>query len=102
MAKKINKKTKQDPAQAQAQTQARAQAHAQAQAQADAQARAAAQHAKAKQAQAEYHRLQHHFAQLQQHGRVKGPPWQCPSLAVAPPQVTPVGSGQLGTPTGEG
>ena len=38
--------------------------------QTDAQARAVAQHAKAKQAQLEYRRLQYHFAQLQQHGRV--------------------------------
>ena len=52
--------------------------------QADAQARAAAQHAKAKQAQAEYRRLQHHFVQLQQHGRIKGPPWQCPGSVPAP------------------
>ena len=36
----------------------------------DAQARAVAQHAKAKQAQDEYRRLQYHFAQLQQRGRV--------------------------------
>ena len=40
----------------------------------DAHARVAAQHAKAKQAQAEYERLQRHFAQLQQQGRVKVPP----------------------------
>ena len=40
----------------------------------DAHARVAAQHAKAKHAQAEYERLQRHFAQLQQQGRVKGPP----------------------------
>ena len=66
----VSKETKQ----AQAQAQAQSQADVQAQAQADAQARAAAQHAKAKQAQEEYQRLQHHFAQLQQHGRVKGPP----------------------------
>ena len=52
--------------------------------QADAQARAAAQHAKAKQAQAEYRRLQHHFVQQQQHGRIKGPPWQCPGSVPAP------------------
>ena len=38
--------------------------------QTDAKARAVAQHAKAKQAQEEYRRLQYHFAQLQQHGRV--------------------------------
>ena len=66
----------------------------------DAHARVAAQHAKAKEAQAEYERLQHHFAQLQQHDRVKGPPWQCQSSAIAPPQGTPIGSKQLGTPTG--
>ena len=73
----VSKETKQAQSQAQAQPQpqAQSQADAQAQAQADAQARAAAQHAKAKQAQEEYQRLQHHFAQLQQHGRVKGPPW---------------------------
>ena len=40
----------------------------------DAHARVAAQHAKAKQAQAEYERLQRHFAQIQQQGRVKVPP----------------------------
>ena len=48
----------------------------------------AAQHAKAKQAQAEYERLQHHFAQIQQRNRLKGPTWQCLSLAVAAPQGT--------------
>ena len=42
--------------------------------QAEAQARVAAQHAKAKQAQDEYERLQRHFAQIQQQGRVKVPP----------------------------
>jgi hypothetical protein len=47
-----------------------AQAQAQAEAQAEAQARVAAQHAKVKQALAEYRHLQ-----LQQHGRVKAPPW---------------------------
>ena len=87
----------------QPQPQPQPQLQPQPQSQADAQARATAQHAKAKEAQAEYHRLQHHFAQLQQHGRVKGPPWQCQSSApVAPPQGTPAGSGQLGTPTGGG
>ena len=79
--------------QPQPQPQPHADAHADAHA--VAQARVVAQHAKTKQAQAEYRRLQLHFAQLQQHGRVKGPPRQCPSSAVAPPQGTPVGSGQL-------
>ena len=40
----------------------------------DAHARVAAQHAKAKQAQAEYERLQRHFAQIQQQGSVNVPP----------------------------
>ena len=80
MVKTINKAPVQAPVQAPAPVQAQAQA----QAQARARARAVAQHAKAKQAQAEYQRLQHHFAQLQQHGRVIGPP-QCLSSAVAPP-----------------
>ena len=81
----------------QPQLQPQSQIQSQPQPQADAQTRAAAQHAKAKQAQAEYRRLQYHFAKLERHGRIKGPPWQCPG-SVVPPQRAPSALGN-DTPT---
>ena len=80
------------PPQPHSQAQPHPQPHAQPQSQpqADARARVAAQHAKAKQAQAEFRRLQHRSAQLQQHDRVKGP-GRTRLLRLH----TPVGSGQF-------
>jgi hypothetical protein len=59
---------------------------------ADARARADAQHAKAKHAQTEFRRLQHHFSQLQQHGRVKIPGR---ARLLPPPQGTSLAQGNL-------
>jgi hypothetical protein len=59
--------------QPQPQPRLQSQPQSQPQPEADARARADAQHAKAKHAQTEFRRLQHHFAKLQQHGRVKSP-----------------------------
>ena len=59
--------------QPQPQPRLQSQPQSQPQPEADARARADAQHAKAKHAQTEFRRLQHHFTQLQQHDRVKSP-----------------------------
>jgi hypothetical protein len=80
--------------QPQPQPRLQSQPQSQPQPEADARARADAQHAKAKHAQTEFRRLQHHFAQLQQHDRVKDPGR---ARLLPPRQGTPVGPGQLDT-----